>query len=689
VKPGSEETVGQIVPDYELLRRIGAGAYGEVWLARSKATGVLRAVKIVWRSRFADDRPFQREFEGIQRFEQISREHPSQLALFHIGRNEAEGYFYYVMELAEPVVNPKSEIRSPKSGTTLGEAAVRESDAYVPHTLRADLANGRLPAARVLEIGQALTEALGHLHRNGLVHRDVKPSNVIFVNGRPKLADIGLVTDASDQCSIVGTEGYLPPEGPGTPQADIFALGKVLYEAATGLDRREFPDLPPDIRAWPEAKRVFEINEVILKACALDLQQRYQNCEEMQADLRLLERGKSVKQKRTRQRYWAMGKRIGAGLGIAAAIAGLIFAAWPRQSRRSEPSNDGPDSTNLEANALCDKAMYILRGDNYAELLAAYSNFNAAITLDPNFARPYVGLMELRSREDVNVPGMPPETTGEFREIARRLEQLAPDLAATHCVKSMVLCSDWRLAESMQEALEATKADPGYEYGHTTYATMLICLGRPEEARKELEMSRKIAPSKTIVYRFFGQMEFAERHYPEAIRWFKTAIEWEPHHWASYQYMGQAYEALGDYANAVGDYTNALGDYTNGLDCIEKSDLLLGADEAKTKAAYDGVRATLARHGIKGYWEDQWLGTMKYPDRDFYYKAIIRMELGDTNGALDWLEKEYQNRANWDVEPPFRLLLFDQYWDGLHDNPRFRKFLVELNYTQVMPPAKK
>jgi hypothetical protein len=92
------------VPDYDLLRRIGRGAYGDVWLARSQATGALRTAKIVWRHTFEDGRPFQREFAGIQQFERISREHPSQIALFHIGRNEPAGYFYYVMELADQAV---------------------------------------------------------------------------------------------------------------------------------------------------------------------------------------------------------------------------------------------------------------------------------------------------------------------------------------------------------------------------------------------------------------------------------------------------------------------------------------------------------------------------------------------------------------------------------------------------------
>src|SRR5689334_8755027 len=87
-----------VIPDHSLLCQIGRGAYGDVWLARN-VFGQFRAVKLIYRNRFSDPRPFEREFEGIRRFEPISRSHTSQLAILHVGKNDAAGCFYYVMEL--------------------------------------------------------------------------------------------------------------------------------------------------------------------------------------------------------------------------------------------------------------------------------------------------------------------------------------------------------------------------------------------------------------------------------------------------------------------------------------------------------------------------------------------------------------------------------------------------------------
>src|SRR5437016_3755523 len=79
---GSSSQVAAI-PDHQLLRCIGRGSYGEVWLARN-VLGDYRAVKIVYREKFADDRPFEREFEGIRNFEPISRTHESQVDILHV-----------------------------------------------------------------------------------------------------------------------------------------------------------------------------------------------------------------------------------------------------------------------------------------------------------------------------------------------------------------------------------------------------------------------------------------------------------------------------------------------------------------------------------------------------------------------------------------------------------------------------
>jgi hypothetical protein len=261
-----------VVPDHELLRVIGRGAYGEIWMART-VTGGLRAVKIVYRSTFESERAFLREFEGMSAFEPISRGHAGFVDILHVGRT-AE-HLYYSMELADD------------------HLAGRNIDIvnYEPRTLKSDLArHKRLSAGESIQLGLSLTEALEALHGHGLTHRDIKPSNIIFIDGVPKLADIGLVA-ASGQQSFVGTEGYVPPEGPGTPQADVFSLGKLLYEVSTGKDRLDFPEIDSQLSTRPDREQLLQLNDVLVKACAHDPKKRYRAAAEMNRDLAALEKG--------------------------------------------------------------------------------------------------------------------------------------------------------------------------------------------------------------------------------------------------------------------------------------------------------------------------------------------------------------------------------------------------------------
>ncbi len=266
------------IPDHEVLRKIGGGAYGEVWLARG-VTGALRAVKVVWRQDFEEERAFEREFEGILKFEPISRDHPALVNILHVGRSPDGEFYYYVMQLGDDI----------RTGRDINPIE------YEPRTLRADhhqSSGERWDTNECIDVGLRLSEALGHLHEHGLAHRDVKPSNVIFVNGRAKLADIGLVA-ARGQRTFVGTEGFVPPEGPGSTQADVYSLGKVLYEIATGKDRMSFPELPDDMPAGPDRKRWLELNRIICDVCEPRISKRkISGAAELAEALRRIQRGK-------------------------------------------------------------------------------------------------------------------------------------------------------------------------------------------------------------------------------------------------------------------------------------------------------------------------------------------------------------------------------------------------------------
>src|SRR6266496_6414623 len=112
--PASPSSTPPGISEYELLRRIGGGSYGEVWLARN-AVGTLRAIKVVYRKTFDTDRPYDREFSGIKKFEPISRSHEGLIDVLHVGRSDEAGCFYYVMELADDArANPNDECPNPQ-----------------------------------------------------------------------------------------------------------------------------------------------------------------------------------------------------------------------------------------------------------------------------------------------------------------------------------------------------------------------------------------------------------------------------------------------------------------------------------------------------------------------------------------------------------------------------------------------
>lgn len=317
------------IADYELLRRIGRGSYGDVWLARG-ATGLYRAVKIVWRNRFSDVGPYEREFKGLSDFMRLTRGELRQLALLHVGRDEDRGFFYYVMELADDVV----------TGNQI------DPTCYEPLTLKGlrDSAE-HLSAERVLSYGIELAAGLDELHRAGLIHRDIKPSNIILVDGQPKLADIGLVSTEKEAHTFVGTEGFVPPEGPGSQAADIFSLGKVLYEVATGHDRHDFPRLPINLSEREDRAEYLELNEVIIKAAAPDRADRYLSAVALRDELQLLAAGKSVRRLRfaeagmVRARKWIF---------LAVIVAMVAGAGALVERRRADVESTGRRAAEAE-----------------------------------------------------------------------------------------------------------------------------------------------------------------------------------------------------------------------------------------------------------------------------------------------------------------------------------------------------
>jgi tetratricopeptide (TPR) repeat protein len=682
------------VADHELLRCIGRGSYGEVWLGRN-VLGEYRAVKIVYRRAFDQDRPFNREFEGIKKFEPISRSHPSQLNILHVGRSDAEGYFYYVMELADDAGAVRSDglleywsnaksadaLAGPETQNTSTPPPLHskfptlqhsitpllhDPSAYIPRTLRADLKRrGRLPVEECIQLGLSLSTALGHLHGHGLIHRDVKPSNIIFVGGVPKLADIGLVTHVEATLSFVGTEGFIPPEGPISVQADLYSLGKVLYETSMGRSRLDFPALPPNWDDLPtdEQDRLLEFNEVLVKACEGDPRRRYQSVQKMHEDLAVLQRGESVKCRRAAARRLVIGKRVAWGAAILALLALTTFRlpfSLSRQGGQLDAEVVGRNlTTNLDALNAYSLGRYAYNKRADADMTNAIRFFEQAIGLDPNFAQAYAALASCYTWLEA------PRNFPKVREPAEKALALNQNLPEAHkCLALVKYMLDWRWADAEEEFKLAIRLAPGDEKGETlrAYGNYLKTMGRLHEAIKVLTHAHAVDSRAIGTTEILGEAFFAVGDYAQALKQYQTCLDAERAHPVIRDDMAKVYEEQGLFLKAI--------------DLYQEDHILSGEDRQKVAYWCDALRNAYRTGGEEAYWRKSIEWAKEDPTYGPFDFAEFYARLGDKEATFQYLELAFQKR---DV-PLVQGLKTSRALDKFRKDPEFIALLKKMKW---------
>jgi len=326
-------TPGTRFGPYEILAPIGSGGMGEVYKARDTRLDRSVAIKIL-PSHLSFDKQLRERFDREARMIS-SISHPHICSLYDVGNEN--GVDYLVMELLE--------------GTSLADK----------------LSRGALPLDQVLRFGAQIAQALDRAHKAGVVHRDLKPGNVMITKSGAKLLDFGLAklvsgvvtTDApteqqkplTQEGTILGTFQYMAPEQLEGQQADartdIFALGCVLYEMATGqrafqgktktsliaaiVDRTPVPIS----QIIPLTPPFFE--HVVEKCLEKEPDERWQSAHDIAEELKWIERRGNEDQQagRTKGR-WRWLPWIAAVVGITSALLLAILYVRGRNARSSE-----------------------------------------------------------------------------------------------------------------------------------------------------------------------------------------------------------------------------------------------------------------------------------------------------------------------------------------------------------------
>ena len=771
-------TSGTRLGPYEILSPLGAGGMGEVYRARDTRLGREVAVKVV-AQRLAGEPDLKARFEREARAV-AALNHPNILAIHDVG--EERGILFAVTELLEG------------------------------QTLRLWLLGAAPDWKKAAAIGRAVAEGLAAAHAKGIVHRDVKPENLFITrDGRIKVLDFGLARaserslgatgreqaaaaqhptvavnltalptaianpNLTEPGTVLGTVGYLAPEQvrglPADSRSDIFALGCVVFEVATGeraFSGASAADTLSEALHHDPRERLGTIEEtapafvqVLARCLEKDPENRFQSMSDLAFALGLVSEESKTRATKGREgesalpgagaapaslavlpfvnrspdpenEYFSDGmteeligalsrvpglrvasrtsvfalkgriqdvRGLGRALGATAILEGSVrragermrltaqltsvadgYQLWSETYDRdirdvfavqddvaktivatlrdrlglcgSTPAPRRPDTQNVSAYQLYLKGRYFWARRTPETRRKAIGFFEEAIAADPGYARAYAGLADCFLERGGGVGGRAEEVIARARPAALRALEIDDSLADAHTsLGRILLYFDWNWTAAEVEFRRSIELDPLYWEAHHSYSHYLLPAGRVAESLAASRKALELEPLDLGINTHLGWHYLYSGDFDRAAEQCRASVEMDPSFFYAHFYLGMAYEQKGEDSKALAELEEAVR---------------LSPQSGEAAAGRIRLLVTAGRRREAEAALEELCG--REESSIAYEIGVARLGFGETDRALDSLEKAFTDRAERMID-----MGIDPRLRPLRSHPRFRE----------------
>jgi len=625
-------------PEYRILRRLGVGGMGAVYLAEHRIMQRLVALKVIRPEILANDEAqsrFDREIKAAGRLH-----HSNIVTAYHAERVGAT--LILVMEYVEGI-----------------DLAHRLAEC------------GPLPIPQACEFARQAALGLQHAHESGLAHRDIKPQNLILTGeNQIKILDFGLAHfvsetgQATQAGTILGSVDYMAPEQASDAhsagiRADIYSLGCTLYELISGhppfpsgslLERLKShaAESPPRIESLP-----IELWSILKRMLEKDPARRYQEPRDVAEALKPFCQTVEGSAEAKRPAPKLVGRRV--KRHRRASLIGLflvvLVTAWWLFWKPLVPD------VSPNAQRLYDQAVFQLSLRRVEPTKNAIKRLQETLEIAPNYLKARIALANAYNLQGDYGWEMPDEVFPKAMANALKAIEADPRSSDAHLAMAFAINAyddDWRKAEA--EYQKAFDLDQKSVDAHHWYAWFLVQQGHRDLAEEEIKRAAEWGASQVVVIANVGRIQYFAGSYDDAVASFEQAISLDPGFAKARLDLATTYVELGKLGEAL-DQFKLMRD--QGL-TEDNRDLIAAR-------AYAFARCGKPREARELLTQLEALATAKPLAYDI---ATIYAALGDKDTAFKWLEKTFVQHSPWRV-----FVKIDPRWNGLRGDERFKPFL--------------